>query len=89
MTGRNDDGAFSVRGALYGVFDQKTGGLLVVVEAKDASQAKQRADWVAPFFGWRHFEESQVREVEACTDRTPTFFDDYFTALDRADATLH
>jgi hypothetical protein len=88
MTARGA-GEFSFAGGLYGVFDLKTGKVLVIVEARDASQAKQRADWVAPFFGWRHFDENQVREVEECTDRTPTFFEDYFAALDRGNATLH
>jgi hypothetical protein len=89
MTELNAVTAFSVRGSLFGVFDQKTGEMLVVVEARDASQAKQRANWVAPFFGWRRFDESQVREVEEFPDRTPTFFEDYFAALDRGGATLH
>lgn len=89
MTLPNDAGTFSVNGLLYGVFDQKTGEILVIVEARDLSQAKQRADWVAPFFGWRHFDESQLRQIEECTDRTPTFFEDYFAVLDRGDASLH
>ena len=89
MTEPNAIAAFSVRGFLYGVFDKKTGEVLVVVEARDASQAKKRADWVAPFFGWRRFDESQLQEVEECPDRTPTFFEDYFAALDRGSETLH
>ena len=89
MTAPKAAATFSVIGALYGVFDLKTGEVLVIVEARDATQAKQRADWVAPFFGWRHFDESQLRQIEECTDRTPTFFEDYFVALDRGDATLH
>lgn len=81
--------AFAVRGSLYGVFDRKTGEVLVVVEARDVRQAKERADWVAPYFGWRHFEDDQLQQVEECPDRTPTFFENYFAALDRGEATLH
>lgn len=89
MTSESSMSRFLVSGSLYGVFDRKTGELLVIVEARDTNQAKQRADWVAPFFGWRRFEEDQVREVSECTDRIPTFFEDYFVALDRDGATLH
>ncbi|NML45934.1 hypothetical protein HHL11_19450 [Ramlibacter sp. G-1-2-2] len=89
MTAPNAAAAFAVRGSLYGVFDRKTGEVLVVIEARDARQAIERANWVAPYFGWRHFEEGQVKEVEECPDRTPTFFENYFAALDRGDATLH
>lgn len=89
MAGLNVSAAFPAKSSLYGVFDRKTGQLLVVIEARDVSQAKQRADWVAPFFGWRRFEEDQLQEVEECPDRTPTFFENYFAALDRGTERLH
>lgn len=89
MTGPNAVAGFAVRGSLYGVFDRKTGEVLVVVEARDVLQAKERAHWVAPYFGWRYFEDDQLHEVEDCPDRTPTFFEDYFVALDRGGAKLH
>jgi hypothetical protein len=89
MTQEAGDGGFPVKSLLFAVLDEKTGEALLVVEAADAQQAKLRANWVAPFFGWRHFNEDQLQQVDECPDRTPTFFAKYFAAVDRGSDTLH
>ena len=90
MSQEKREGAFAVATLLFAVLDKNSGVALLVVEAVDAKEAKQRADWVAPVFGWRHFDEDQLQQVAECPDRTPTFFADYFAAVDRgSDVTLH
>ena len=89
MSQEKREGAFAVTTLLFAVLDKNSGEALLVVEAADAQQAKLRANWVAPFFGWRHFDEDQLQQVDECPDRTPTFFSDYFAAVDRGSDTLH
>ena len=89
MTHEASAGVFPVGSLLFAVLDKKTGEALLVVEAADAQQAKLRANWVAPFFGGQLFEASQMKQVHECPDRTPTFFENYFAAVDRGSDTLH
>ena len=89
MTREAGEGAFPVATLLFAVLDKNSGEALLVVEAADVKEAKLRADWVAPFFGWRHFDEDQLQQVDECPDRTPTFFANYFAAVGRGSEVLH
>jgi hypothetical protein len=89
MSPRASEEAFPLMKPLFAVLNKKTAQVLLVVEAADAQEAKLRANWVAPFFGWRHFEEDELQQVDEVPDRTPTFFENYFAGLGSLSETLH
>lgn len=89
MSQKVGDGEFFLVKPLFAVLDRNTAQVLLVLEAANTEEAKLRANWLAPFFGWKHFEEDQLRQVDECPDRTPTFFESYFDGLGSLSKTPH